>query len=730
MAVGGPTLWRPEGVYVSTVADLMRSEASGVSSSGGATYRPRTDGRRNAMHDVFYLTVSSRYEETLSNLTNPPSPFLDDLSRRVVLDAWGGRFHDDVVWLEGMARYGVDSFLMLKHVWQRDGYDRSYPDTMPANATLGGDAGLRELCQTAQRLGHRFCVHENYYDYYPNAEDFRRADCALTPKGKPIPGWDRGPVKAVTLKPSKLMDYARRFSAEIRRRYHCDAAYHDIMPTWRVDFDAAVPDSGKIRVTHQYTRELADYDRQLFGGPVVFEAADPTCAGLYDGGCNRGLDTYRTPTAVAYELLKVHPRMSNHGFGYYERWLPWGYGPGWNRYVMTDRELDKYRAYQIAFGRTGFIGQQLMRHPHGVVREYYLMQAFGRAYTGRRAERIRYRMDGQWVDAGTAARYGELAVVHVEYEGGQEVYVNLSDRPLDVAGHRLPPDGSLTLGPRAEAWTAVRDGQIADFSRFDDVVYADARSHVWQPSAGLAPILPKVSKFRHLEGGQFELTVAWDVGRKLDRNYTIFWHFLGGPAGQIAFQADHPPVRPTTTWKPGETIVDGPQRLRVKDDAKVTSYTIAVGLYGPGKRPLLAGGADSLKIGRLVVRREGAQATGVRYDPTPPELPPGSDPAAYLKDSNVSRRLVDFGPLATDSAVVVRHVGSGWELVPVPLGEVARVGLRGEITRVEPVDASGHRLAALPLQRRAGKTWFTAGAKAVKFLISGKFDAPVGSTGS
>jgi len=602
-------------------------------------------------------------------------------------------------------------------VWQRDGYDRSYPNTMPANARMGGDAGLRSLSLAAQKLVHRFCVHENYYDYYPNAEAFKEADCALFANGSKQPGWDRGPVKAVILKPSKLMDYAREFTPEIKRRYDCNAAYHDIMPTWRVDFDAAVPNAGKIRVTHEQTRRLCDYDRELFGGPVVFEADSQHMAGVFDGGCNHGIDMHRHPMAVACEVLKVHPRMSNHGFGYYERWLPWGYGAGWNSYVMTDRELDKYRAATIAFGRTGFIGQQLMKHPHGVVREYYLMQAFGRAYTGRRAVRIRYQMDGQWVDAGTAARHGALGRLHVEYEGGQHVYVNLADEPWTAAGHALPTGGSLTVGPRAEAGTVFRDGQIADFARYDDVVYADARSHTWLPPVALPPIEPSIAALKHLGGKEFELTVRWKVGRKLDRDYTILWHFTR-KVGAIHFQADHRPPRPTTTWKVGETVTDGPTRLSVKDDAAATHYDIVVGLYDKQGRAPLVGGLNALCIGRLVVERQGDAATKVSLGPTSFDRMPGFGRAPYLEGANTAKRIIDFGAVATNGALVVRRSDAGRTLVPVPLGATFTVGLAGRVGAVKALDAAGRALPSPTLTRRAGKTWLDTARQAARYEIS------------
>ena len=678
-------------------------------------YVPLTDGRRKPMHDVFYLTVSSCYEETLSNVAHGPSPFLDDLAGRVVLDAWRGPFADDEAWLRRMAAYGVDHLLIIKHVWQRDGYDQTYPNTMPANAALGGDEALRSLSKAARELGHRFSVHENFYDYYPNAEDSRPEHCALDASGKPQRGWDRGPIAAAILKPSRLMEYVRKFSPEVKRRYDCDAAYHDIMPTWRIDFDAGVPDAGKIRVTHQVMRALCDYDRTLFGGPVVFEAASAAMAGVYDGGCNHGQDTYETPAAVAYELLKVHPKMSNHGFGYYERWLPWGYNAGWSTYVMTGRELDKYRAYQIAFGRTGFIGQQLMQHPHGVVQEYHLMQAFGRAYTGRQARQIKYRMDGTWVDAGTAARFEEFDALDVEYEGGQNVCVNLSDTPLHVAEHELPPFGSLTSGPRATAWTATRQGQICDYARYADVTYVDARSDVWQVPEPSAPIEPAVESFQYVGGNGLDLSIKWKVGRTLDRNYNVFWHFRND--GQIKFQRDFQPGKPATQWQVGDEIVTGPYRLSLKEDSTATTYDVVVGLYAKQGRVALLGGAEELQVARLIVTREAGRTKSIHLQSTPPVGPPGTLQAPYDEGMNAAGNVIDFGRLATNGALVAKETADGLTLTPVPIGQVMTVGLEGKIETIQARGPDAALLAPPRLRHEDGKTWFTTTPAAGSYMV-------------
>jgi len=701
--------YHPQGVYLSHFVDVWQSDASGIGPAGElSVYYPLTDGTRRPLRDTFYLTVSSRYEETLANIPNPPSPFLSELATRVVLDVWGGAFADNERWLLDMARYGLNRFLIIKHVWQRDGYDHSYPNVMPANAAQGGDEGLRRLSATARRLGHRFCVHENFYDYYPNAEDFRPEDCALTSDGKTIPGWDNGQVQAVILKPSRLMDYARRFSTEVFRRYGCNAAYHDIMPTWHVDFDARVPNSGIVRQTHEYTRQLCEFDRSLFGGPVVFEGIGSHTAGIFDGGCNHGLDTYRTPIAVAFELLKVHPKMSNHGFGYYERWLPWGYQYNWGSYIMTDRELDKYRATEVAFGRTGFIGQQLMRHPHAVVREYYLMQAFGRAYTGRQVRQLAYYADdGGWIDAGTAARYGDLSRLRAIYDGGQEVYVNLSERPWRIANHTLPPAGCLTKGPRATAYTALVDGQIADFASFEDVIFADARSHQWLPPEPPEPITPALGDWKDNGDGTFTVTVNWRVGRRPERDFTIFWHFTSTDiTSSIRFQYDHAPPRPTSSWQVGDVVPDGPFTITVPADQSDLDYNFCVGLYDKDGRCPLAFGADSMRIASLRVERQGGRVTRIELRAIQPVPVPGTTREPYLEGANIAKRVLDFGPVATNGAVLLRKKPGSLEIIPVPIGEAVRVGVPGRIAKLRVFDESGKPLPSPMLRHERGKTWF------------------------
>ena len=343
------------------------------------------------------------------------------------------------------------------------------------------------------------------------------------------------------------------------------------------------------------------------------------------------------------------------------------------------------------------------------------MQAFARAYTGRRAKQIRYQMDGRWVDAGTAARFDALDVLNVRYEGDQDVYVNLSSAPLEADGHKLPPFGTFTAGPRAVAWTALRQGQICDYARYGEVTYVDARSDVWQVPEGIAPIEPSIAAFDYKGGDDFTLSIKWKAGRVPDRDYNVFWHFRHD--GKIKLQRDFRPHRKTSRWQVGEEIITGPFRVSLKEDSPDGEYSIVVGLYDKQGRATLLGSASELQVGRLTVERRTGRAKSIRLESTPPVGPPGTLQKPYLEGMNAERKVIDFGTLATNGAVVASETKEGLRLTPVPIGQVMTVGLKGNIDIVEPHAADGSPLPPPALRHAEGKTWFETSPEATCYLV-------------
>jgi hypothetical protein len=107
-------------------------------------------------------------------------------------------------------------------------------------------------------------------------------------------------------------------------------------------------------------------------------------------------------------------------------------------------------------------------------------------------------------------------------------------------------------------------------------------------------------------GGELLLALRWESLRPMQNDYQVFVHLLNTNDEKLA-QRDGQPVqwlRPTSTWRPGEKIIDR-YGLLLPDDLPGGSYAIAVGLYDPvnGQRlPISAGPRDyAIELGPIVV---------------------------------------------------------------------------------------------------------------------------------
>jgi hypothetical protein len=83
-------------------------------------------------------------------------------------------------------------------------------------------------------------------------------------------------------------------------------------------------------------------------------------------------------------------------------------------------------------------------------------------------------------------------------------------------------------------------------------------------------------------GGRLRLRLHWLAEGRVDRNYQVFVHLFDQTG--IAAQHDGQPVaelRPTTTWQPGETILDQ-FAIAVPEAIPPGVYQLRIGLYDAG----------------------------------------------------------------------------------------------------------------------------------------------------
>jgi hypothetical protein len=74
----------------------------------------------------------------------------------------------------------------------------------------------------------------------------------------------------------------------------------------------------------------------------------------------------------------------------------------------------------------------------------------------------------------------------------------------------------------------------------------------------------------------------WQATAEMTAEYTVFVQILN-PAGQVIAQIDQPPLAgaaPTTTWLPGEILVDG-YNLHLPANLPPGQYRLITGLYHP-----------------------------------------------------------------------------------------------------------------------------------------------------
>jgi hypothetical protein len=687
--VGRAVYFPGQNLFGCRYLDWTQSHASSCP-QGDAVYETKTDGARNPLVESGYIAVSPQLGEVLPNLPSPPSPYRALLGPRIMLDMWrhhDGTYQGDGENLRTLKDNGVDHVAIIQHVWQRWGYDVKLPDHLPANPEFGGDVGMIAFGKAANGCGYVWSVHENYIDLYPDAPSYDATARVLLSDGSPSKAWFNSgtQVQSYGLKCNRALEFARRVAPEAHRRYGTTAAYLDVhtcVPPWhQLDHEAGQPMAAMALAKVKFDTELFQFMRDAHHGPLFGEGCNQFYwAGRCDGVEAQVYGGEDHPALLDFDLLKIHPQMVNHGMGYYERWFRGGYRHRWGHDTGTVEQIDKYRAQELAYGHAGFVGEAQIDNIPWVVREHHLVHPVQRLYGTAKPVEIRYEVGGRLVDAGIAMAVEDTMRQYVRYESGLRLWINWRAEPWRVEGRTLPQWGFLALGPGTQVSTSLRDGRWSDYAECPEYVFADART--WFPMPYLHPaknIEPRLRSFKYLGDNRAEVTYEWIVGDTLETDYHCFVHGLSktsDQAEQIVFQQDHYPAKPTSQWRKGETIVDGPYVIGIP--AKENAYDLAIGLYKE-RRVLLLGekdATDRILIAHLALERQGDKITKITAEKVTPAAHP-KDPhkADFAARLNPPGTWIDFGAVATDSSVKINREPKQLVLFPYPRDKVFRVTL-------------------------------------------------------
>ena len=265
--------------------------------------------------------------------------------------------------------------------------------------------------------------------------------------------------------------------------------------------------------------------------------------------------------------------MVNHGMGYYERWFRRGYAMRWGRDAGSMEQIDKYRAQELAYGHAGFVGNPQTDNIIFVAREHHLMHPVQRLYGAARPVEIRYEVEGQWVTASAALVAGDTSRQRIRYDSGLTLWVNWRAEPWQIEGPSLAAMGISGRRDRRPAWP--RPCTTGTWPTMPNArsTSLPTRGPI-SKRAGLRPrkdIEPRLASFKYLGGDRVRVTYEWIVNDTLDADYHCFVHGVnlgnGRPDG-IVFQQDHALPQPTSQWRAGTRIVDGPYEFSVPRDVR------------------------------------------------------------------------------------------------------------------------------------------------------------------
>lgn len=403
-----------------------------------------------------------------------PAEGVSKLAGRFVFDLWSfeGGYGKAAEALGRAFRYGLTDSAVVWHNWQRWGYDYRLPDIYPPNpqgGTLDEFVELVELCRRNRVL---FAPHDNYIDFYPDADGFSYEKIAFERNGEPKKAWFRAEFKAQSyrFRPDRLTPFVERNLDLIRDHLHPTAYFIDVWSSM-APYDYWTPDGRYFSglATRDAWRETFAWIRNFLGdhAPQISEAGHDQLIGWLDGAQAQHLRVDAASTAgftwkiqcadaerVPWFDAAHHDRFVLHGAGYPDRYAAGldeaAHGIYSNDYITTEVLSGHSAMVANAFGRN-------------VVRKYWLLHDLMRALALRRMEAFEFE--------------GDIRRQHVKWEGGGEVWVNRGEADWRVAGHILPQYGFYARvqdarGP-LEAAIERRDGKVIEWASSPSAIYRD-----------------------------------------------------------------------------------------------------------------------------------------------------------------------------------------------------------------------------------------------------------------
>jgi hypothetical protein len=600
-----------------------------------------------------------------------PATGLKNKAGRFVFDIWGGRYAEIAETMKQMIDYGLTDSLLTVHVWQRWGYDYRLPDIYPPLPSLGTVEDMQQIAKVCAGHDIPWGLHDNYIDFYPDAEDYSYDHICFTEQGEPIKAWinEGRDAQSYRWRPDHIMPFVKRNLQLIKPNLKPTHYFIDVFTSLTCfDFYDRHGNFHHMLETRKCWGEAFAWIRDYLGDnvPTTSEAGHDQLIGYLDGSDCQHLQLSPVSKSFCIRLdckdwqrvpwfdAVLHDKFSLHGVGYSGRYQ--GDRPRRNHGI----ESDDYISAEILEGHALMIDRPAFGR--GAVRKYWLAQDFIRSIALDEIE------DVQFID-------DDIHRQLIKWKSGAQVYVNRGDKDWQVAGKNLPQYGYFAKNGRIESSIEKINGIIVEQSHSPSHFYFNARGFSNDATLAIRPVTDRVE---YLRNRRFKLIVNWDVMQAAPKDLQIFIHFNNPKserADKIAFQSGGNPATGTSKWA-GRITTGENWIAQIPNNYGTGEYEITIGLWDPstGRRYELLGDDDGSRryiLGKLVAEGTGENITNIRlikHKPKPRPLPRW----------NVGRSPVDFGPVVTEGAFRCRSEGDNITVTPLPGLEPFTVTLRAD----------------------------------------------------
>lgn len=131
--------------------------------------------------NVSYMTGTPVYIDGICTMIHPDSEAYDKAHPE--RNTHVCRFETVGERLDMLKKEGFEKIYLHLDGWGKMGYDRLHPDVFPPCPEAGGAEGMKDLSDRCRELGYRFGIHDQFRDYYFEAETFDMDNVAVDEAG-------------------------------------------------------------------------------------------------------------------------------------------------------------------------------------------------------------------------------------------------------------------------------------------------------------------------------------------------------------------------------------------------------------------------------------------------------------------------------------------------------------------------------------------------------------------